>query len=580
MTAAVYGGRMAGTDQQGFEVAPVRIGGGPGAGGKRPERGRLSIIAIIVIALAIPAVALAGPRIEWRPEIDLLALLPTDPPPTPEPTRTPRPRVTPAPTATPLPEVSFGDGPRPREPLPIHVSSFRVIDPASGELGGLTGLRLDRDAIFAAPGGGWMCVCLERSQGNNKETVSVTVRHLDRNMTETMRNEVAAYGSEAAPPAQDYGVRVEIERSRDGRFAYLAVGERRLDHWLLHVDTLDLMTGTLLQSVDLGSVVAPAAVVPEPSANVDPGMITDSYLGGPSIRLAPSGRQAVVTGSVETYDPTTNESQSERFGWFVEVAADGASLANPRPMPAPWGDVLARCSWLTWLGEDELVAQCWQDFSGAPGSTVNVRSFNVDAAIIADVAVKVSPNWGVGEPVFDRANRTAWMWDPLEHVLHKVDLRTGTADRIDPDPAAPAPVPVVPPPTGETPDWTSALSTSQFWYGSSLTFDPDGTRLYAAGFSQDPNAGDVHVWPGGSSGVWVFDAASFALVDHWPAAAAYSGVTLSPSGRWLMAAGQAGIDAAGNPAGWDASLTVHDTVDGRVALQLGDLGQEQVLLLR
>ena len=47
-----------------------------------------------------------------------------------------------------------------------------------------------------------MCVCLERSQGNSKETVSVTVRHLDRNMTETMRNEVAAYGSEAAPPSR------------------------------------------------------------------------------------------------------------------------------------------------------------------------------------------------------------------------------------------------------------------------------------------------------------------------------------------------------------------------------------------
>ena len=570
---------MAGTDQQGFEVAPVRIGG-PGTGRNRPGRGRLPIIAVVIVALAIPAVAFAGPRIEWRPEIDLLALLPSDPPPTPEPTRTPRPRVTPAPTSTPLPDVTVADGPRPADPLPIHVSAFRLIDPATGELSERTNLRLDRDAIFAAPGGRWTCVCLERLYAGHSESVQVTIRSLDRDLRELMRKDVATYRSEAEPPAQDYGVRLEIERSPDGRYAYLAVGERRIDHWLLHVDTVDLVSGTIVDSAALGSVVAPAAVVPEPSANVDPSMVIDTYLGGPYIKLAPSGGRAVVHGAVETYDPTKNEAESTRFGWFADIAPDGTSLGPASPMSAAWNDALAMCSWLTWLTEEELVAQCWQAFRGAPGSTVNVRSFDLDGAIIADVAVKVSPNWGVGEPLFDRANRTAWMWDPLEHVLHRVDLRTGSADRIDPDPDAPAPVPIVPPPTGATPDWTSALSASQVWFGSSITFDPDGTRLYAAGFSQDPSGGDVHVWPGGSSGVWVFDAASFALVDHWPAAAAYASVALSPNGRWLMAAGQAGIDVDGKPTGWEASLTVHDTVDGRVAMQLGNLGQEQVLLLR
>jgi hypothetical protein len=570
---------MAGTEQQGFEVAPVRIGGNPGTGRKRPGRGRLPIVAVVVLALAIPAVALVGPRVEWRPEIDLLALLPSDPPPTPEPTRTPRPRITPVPTATPLPDVTLADGPRPADPLPVHVSAFRVIDPATGELSQMTNLRVDRDAIFAAPGGRWTCVCLDRLSQAHGETVKVTVRTLDRNLTERMRNEVATYRSEATPPAQDFGVRVEIERSPDGRFAYLAVAERRIDHWLLHVDTVDLAVGALVQSFDLGSAVAPAAVAPEPSASIDPGMMIDSYLGGPSIRLAPSGREAVVTGLVETYDPTKNESSSERFGWFVDVAADGASTGPATPMSAAWNEAMTMCSWLTWLTDDELVAQCWQAFRGAPGSTVNIRSFDRAAAITADVAVKVSPDWGIGEPLFDRANGTAWMWDPHGHVLHRVDLRTGAADRIDPDPDAPAPVPFVPPPTGETPEWVSALLPGQLWFGSPLAFGPGGTRIYAVGFSQDPNTGEVTVWPGGSSGIWVFDAASFALVDHWPAAAAYASVALSPDGRWLTAAGQAGIDVDGNPAGWSASVTIHDTTDGRVAIQLGSLGPEQVLLL-
>ncbi len=56
-------------------------------------------------------------------------------------------------------------------------------------------------------------------------------------------------------------------------------------------------------------------------------------------------------------------------------------------------------------------------------------------------------------------------------------------------------------------------------------------------------------------------------------------IALSPDGRWLTAVGQPGIDVAGNAAGWGSSVSIHDTVDGRLALQLGQLGEIGVLTL-
>jgi hypothetical protein len=84
-TPTVYVDGMADRREEHFEVVTTRIGGGGGSG--RPgRRRRVPIALVIVIALAIPAIAWMGPRIEWRPEVDLSFLRPT---PTPVPSATP-----------------------------------------------------------------------------------------------------------------------------------------------------------------------------------------------------------------------------------------------------------------------------------------------------------------------------------------------------------------------------------------------------------------------------------------------------------------------------------------------------------
>ena len=59
------------------------------------------------------------------------------------------------------------------------------------------------------------------------------------------------------------------------------------------------------------------------------------------------------------------------------------------------------------------------------------------------------------------------------------------------------------------------------------------------------------------------------------------GVTSKKQPQWAtLASGNPGSDADGNPATWQASLTILDAADGRPALQLGSLGTNyQVLQL-
>ena len=63
---------------------------------------------------------------------------------------------------------------------------------------------------------------------DDAETVDVTVRHFDRDLGEIASFPIATYRSAVPLPGQDFSVRFDLERSADGRIAYLAVGERNL----------------------------------------------------------------------------------------------------------------------------------------------------------------------------------------------------------------------------------------------------------------------------------------------------------------------------------------------------------------
>ena len=576
-TAAVYGDRMAGSDDPGFEINLTRVGAPPPGGRPgRPNRPRLKIVLALLLMLAIPAVAIAGPRIEWRP-IDLSGLIPT---PTPIPSPTVRPTETPVPTATPLPSVTIATGPLPNNPLPVDALGFRLIDASTGTLGPIADVRLDNDAVFREVGGdGWWCVCFGRQQLESSETVYVTVRHLDRNLGETDRSEIATYKSRAPLAGQDYGTRFDLERSADGRIAYLAVGERNLDRWAIRIDAIDLEQGRLLGSTKLATIRLPAQPQPSPAQSGDSPV--DSYLDGPTMRLASDGRHLVVVASV---NPNTESGQPVRYAWFVDVAGGSSKqpFGDTRPGPADLVDRFGSCGLMTWLGSDELLMTCWDASGASARPKMSASTFDLAGHQTGGASFELSEGAQYAAPLIDKANRLVYFWEPDAHTLHRLDLQRGISDRLVVDPATMDTSSVVQDAgsiPAQPPVWATGSSDFPSYSWAQIMGAPAGTRVYALGLAApatDPASRD---WRFGSSGVWVFDTAAFALVDHWPAAAAYASIALSPDGRWLTAAGQPGIDVAGNPSGWGSSVSIHDTVDGRLALQLGQLGEINVLTL-
>ena len=566
---------MAASDDPGFEIAPTRVGGQAVDGRPaRPNSPGRRIILVVLISIAIPAVAIAGPRIEWRPAIDLSALRPT---PTPSPSPTVLPTETPVPTATPLLPVTFSAGPPPAGPLPIDVAGFRLIDPSSGTLGEGPNVHLDNDAVFREVGGdGWWCVCFVHTPVDDAETVDVSVRHFDRDLGEIGSFPIATYRSRVPLAGQDFNVRFDLERSADGRIAYLAVGERNLQRWTILVDAIDIESGRLLDSTKLATVSLPAQ--PQPGPGEAP---IDSYLDGPIMRLAPDGRQLLVIASV---NPNTESGEPARHAWFVDVAGDSSTqpFGKVRPVAPGLLDQLGSCGLMTWLGPDELLMTCWDAFGVSSRPKISTSTFDLAGRQTGGASFELNEGAQLTAPLIDKANRIVYFWEPDSHTLHRLDLQRGGSDQLVVDPAAPrisSVVPIVGPVPERPPVWANGSSDFPSYFWPQLIGAPGSTRVYALGLAASGTALASRDYRFGSTGVWVFDTSPFALVDHWPAAAAYVSIALSPDGRWLTAVGQPGIDVAGNAAGWGSSVSIHDTADGRLALQLGQLGEIGVLTL-
>lgn len=567
---------MADRREQNFEVVPTRIGG-PGGSGRPGGRRRLPIALVIAVAVAIPGIAWMGPRIEWRPEVDLSFLRPT---PTPVPSRTPRAVFQPTSLpATPLPDVTVVAGEHPTEPFPIDVNGLRLVDPTTGKLGEAMELRLDTDAVFAsADGNGWWCVCFNRSSDSSHETVFAEIRHVDGTGRTTSRQAIGEYVSTATPPASDFYIRFDLELAPDGTTGYLASATRSGNDWAVAVDTIDLVRGVLTGRVDLGSLdVTP---IPGPTPPPDQGT-NESYLSGPLIRLSPDGRRLLVWAWVDRYTWNGEQGSSTPMAWTIDLdfGGGGVELGRPTAFAEAIADRLRQCMWAAWTAPDEITAICWPRDQAT--LTLGASILRADLSEVRRTDITGTMQAWFADPILDLANRAVYLWQPTAHVLHRLDIDAGRTDRIEVDPdstvgggggAGPGGVS-----SRKQPQWATLGSDFRLWTIPQVLAEPGGSRLFALG-SLEGSRGDG---PGfASTGIWVFDAREFTVVDHWAPVTSYSGLGLSDDGRWLLATGVPGADADGNPATWQASLTVLDAADGRPALQLGSLGtNNQVLQL-
>jgi hypothetical protein len=546
------------------DVATVRLGPSrrPGsAGARRP----VSVVLVLIVAIAIPALAFVGPRVEWRPEIDLALLRPSDVA-SPSPTRTPRP--TPAPVASPPPALTVGDGERPGR-IPIDVGGLRFVDASTGRLTApVSTIHLDTDAAFAAPGGGWWCVCFRREQVGQEETVDIEIRHLDRSAVETARFPIRTIHSSATPPSQDLYTRFDVEVGPDGRTAYLVSAARSGGRWTVALESLDLASGSSLDRVELGTLDVPTISPEEASQGYEP------WFGGPTLRLSPDGRRLVAGAWVERPSPTGEPVPPDPVVWLIEVGGGAGSIDRVAATTGALRDVYATCAYaLQWLTNDSLLGACWQPGGNTAGPPVALMTYGLDGSVSATVGYTPDQTWWTSEPILDRANRVVYYWSPMGHLLDAIDLVTGHVDRVsvDPDVASASPPTRTGPRTD--PEWVTFSSDYVPWSNPQLLAEPGGGRIFGIGLVEGPES-QTRGGNFGSSGIWVFDAATLRLLDRWPAAAAYGAIRLTRDGRWMLAIGQQDADSAGNHTTWPISITVHDARDGRMALQAGNLGRD------
>jgi hypothetical protein len=333
---------------------------------------------------------------------------------------------------------------------------------------------------------------------------------------------------------------------------------RRPPVWTVELHIVDGETGDLLDSTVIDSFpVDLEDARPTASPRIDGSPPDGVYAWANMVSAAPDGESVLVT--VGLSEVRGEQWLSRNAEWFVPIR-DGKPRA---PMPVPAEASLVPDRWC--LGrpifvDSDLVAQvCNPATRPQPqGSFWSVRRLTTAGASLGDWPIgAVGADGSATTGLVDRERRSVYLWDAFRHLVSRVDIDTGlTRENVVEDPAV----------TGDRgPSYRG-------WFGvePGLVRSVDGTRLYAAGLTTETgNAAR-------SSGIWVFDADSLELLDHWSPRALLTSLAVSADGRFVYAAGAAGYDADGNEnQRWRASLTVYNATTGEIAVLYGSIGEGQ-----
>ena len=462
--------------------------------------------------------------------------------------------------ATPLPAlVHEGDLPDPAKVLVQANNSYQVADLATGTLANLPIGRLSvgPKTMLARPGGGWVCICGDSvGSGAGRATgIDLVLESTDRTGApgpSTAFREVRADSDPDLPiDKQPLLVDVLARASPDGRVAFVAWTARAGSAgWTAGIDVIDLATATLLSSTSL--------IVPEADAVQE----REKTRPAPRVAVAPAGDAILVSGFwvVEGLAPTVRNVPAGMDHWSAPF--DGRAIGTLTPAGAT------------------TVEQCEEWASGLVDSTMSYSVCRLPSGqfVVDRIGVDGKPvdrtevpriDGGLFSSVFVRQGDRLFLWDPVNARLTRFDLKSATVKTGTATAAVPAA-------TGldalaalgrQLGRWIAPTVVAKVFLEPAMVASADGTRIYALGV--DPPNGEETV---GSTGIYVFDAESLAVAGHWAPTADFASLAISPDGRHVYAAGQAGVDAAGNVSDHEASITVYETADGSIDLIAGRLG--------
>jgi hypothetical protein len=552
---------------QGFSVAPQRIGG-PGRGGPGGMRRRgLGLALVIAAAAAIFVISWLGPRLDQRPSFDISFFATPTPTAIPSATENATEPPSDAVIATPLPAVTRPDGPVPHGTVTIANGDLQVIDLASGQRTSGPRAIPGRDAFFRTPDGdGWTCVCFDDGEIGGQDGRAVLITHADAAGALVDSRSLALFPRTASETGQS-DVFTDVDVFGGGHRGLLAVATRDGGPYRISVASIDIDGRTMEPIVPVGNVKGPV-VAPSPSPGEE-GVIQDFYLDGPHVRVAPDGRTAFVWAMFQQFS-SDGEPTNETRAWRVALAADGSVGAVS--VAKGLQDLPMFCSSVGFAAADRLAWLC-PSFSDDPAVGFDGTWVLGTVDLHGDAAGKnLIPRAGVDsylDVLFDRGNGQVYAWDPGELTMSRFDAHTlvSTSTRFDPLVQS---APGLEPGGGTRPvSWSLGGSAVQGAYGT-VTGSLDASRIYALGFDRFADS-DTGNQP--SLGVFVIDRSTLALLDRWAPVADYVGLADLPGG-YVAATGLPGVNEDGHSAPWEASLTVHDATDGRVLVRFGQLGTD------
>lgn len=528
----------------------------------RPQgwRGRSSgLVAVGLVAFVVLAVVLGTVSDDRRPSVAAPIAAVTPRPTAPSPRPTARPTRSREPLATPLPEREVLGGRIPTERRLVYAAGVELLDLATGALIPFTP-PLDFPVV-PLPDGEFACACVVRDFAANDGRGSSRLRfgRYDQTGAAVFERDLQSFDDVVAVTDMTEGFNVAAALDPDGRSLHVLVVERHPPIWTINLRVIDVETGKVTTSVDIGQVpvdldgARPSPSATPPTSNQSPQ--DGVFLWADSVAAAPGGRSVFV--SIGRSEVRNDNWTGQTLEWMVDLDPDRTATATAIGA----GTTLDPNGWCinrpTFVDRTMLVQVCASPAEPVPGAVV-VRRIGPDGASRGAVTVDL-PAFNGGYPIsalVDRSGRAAYLWQLQRHVLARIDLDDGRVT----DATVPESI---------LPDARSGVESPGYGRGyimgdPAMVLSRDGRRLYAIGVVS--SGGDTSGQP---SGVWVFDAASLELLDHWEARAFLTSLAVSGDGQFLYAASAAGIDVDGRENPWPATVTVYDTATGEIQVVYG-----------
>jgi hypothetical protein len=479
-------------------------------------------------------------------------------------TPTPGPTTATVPTPSALPKlVVYGAAPQAAGVLVETNQGLARVDLRTGDLAPTDACKgVFEHSYLRLPDGGVLALCKARTPSLGSERVEVSLERVSGsggvNQHVVVGSYVGSGDQAAADNARPAPVVIDATVSPDGRWVYVGWAEQQGSRtWRMGVDTVPWPPDG---GAGGGSPVGQRFELPPQ----DSGDVTGGFTA-PLLRVAPDGQHAVIHAHDFTF-----QDQGRRRYWAATMTADGQLSAPSAWAVAGLGALGAGdCAGGFSAGSDEGFASATTYFAVCSDSRAVVRVVRLDGSPVGDSSSFPGGFGGAG--LLDRAGGAYLAWDAFGSIVSRIDLSTL---RVTSAPLAAGA-------TGGDPlgalgrrvsAWLVPIASAKIFLSPGMILSSDGARLYVIGATAASSTGDS-----ASTGIWVVDPATLAVLGHWPPTADFNSIAISADGLELYAAASAtgaGPNAGPKPGNVPASVTVFDAATGTVKAIAGQLGRE------